>query len=333
MEVNHPIISILMPVFNESKHLDACIQSIRAQSYPYWELIAVNDGSTDNSASILNAWSQLDSRIHWFNNCEKGIIPALKLAFTKSKGVFIHRMDADDIMLREKLQHLIKIKNNSNSSLSTGKIKYAGLKLKRGFLDYEQWVNDQSAQNFWVNIYYECPLISPCWLADRSLVEEYLSHTDLMYPEDYFFAFFLYSKRIVPSVSSDYLHIWRDHDTRASRIDDHYLEQAFLPLKLHFLFNHDRDTRPLLLWGAGRKGKALAQMLKKMNKPFLWTSNNPEKVGKQIYSIEILPEPSIHSIGQYQTILAFSAPSEKEAMQLQLDMGDLMRNQDYFWFY
>ena len=95
-----------MPVYNAQDFLIETIDSILNQSNSNWELLAVDDFSTDNSFQILQSFERKDSRIKAFKNAEKGIIPALQLAYIQSNGVLISRMDADDLMPIDKLKYL-----------------------------------------------------------------------------------------------------------------------------------------------------------------------------------------------------------------------------------
>ena len=104
-----PSVSVIMPVKNAMPYLSACLDSILNQTFKDWELIAVNDGSDDDSEETLLAYARSDSRICVYNNSGTGIIPALQLAYKKSSGNYIHRMDADDLMLPEKLQSLLDL--------------------------------------------------------------------------------------------------------------------------------------------------------------------------------------------------------------------------------
>ncbi len=95
-----------MPVKNAALFLDECIESIISQNYQSWELLAVNDHSSDGTLQILKRFSALDSRITVLNNHRNGIIEALKTGYNVSKGALITRMDADDIMPKIKLEKL-----------------------------------------------------------------------------------------------------------------------------------------------------------------------------------------------------------------------------------
>ena len=107
-----------MPVYNAAHWLEACLESIINQTHTNFEVIAVDDFSTDNSLEILKKCSQQDDRIHYYQNSDKGIIPALQLALSKSTAELITRMDADDIMPPQKLEWLYDawIQNPKNMS-------------------------------------------------------------------------------------------------------------------------------------------------------------------------------------------------------------------------
>jgi len=104
--MQNPLISILIPFKNTAKFLPECIQSIINQTYTNWELLIVDDGSDNESYNIVEAFANNDSRIQLFKNNGNGIIDALRLAFSKSQGEFITRMDSDDIMIINKLEVL-----------------------------------------------------------------------------------------------------------------------------------------------------------------------------------------------------------------------------------
>ena len=128
-------ISILMPVFNTSAYLPECLDSVISQSEKNWELLAVDDFSTDGSLAVLNEYAQKDDRIKVFKNTEKGIAPALKLAFENSVGELISRMDSDDVMMPDKLAFLKnKLLDHGVGSVATGQVEYFSKKWGRGRL-------------------------------------------------------------------------------------------------------------------------------------------------------------------------------------------------------
>tara|TARA_Y200000002_G_scaffold299988_1_gene254967 strand:+ start:7833 stop:8819 length:987 start_codon:yes stop_codon:yes gene_type:complete len=96
------LISVILPVRNGKEYLNDSIQSILNQTYSNFELIIVNDGSTDNTLEIINSYD--DDRIRVFSTNGLGLVNALNLALKHSKGKFIARMDADDVSMQNRLE-------------------------------------------------------------------------------------------------------------------------------------------------------------------------------------------------------------------------------------
>jgi len=105
----NPLISVILPVYNAEKYLVEALESLRYQTYPYFEVIALDDASTDDSYKILKNYAKIDSRIKVFKNkTNLRIADTLNLGLTKAKGNYIARMDADDISLPTRFQKQIK---------------------------------------------------------------------------------------------------------------------------------------------------------------------------------------------------------------------------------
>lgn len=99
-----PLISIVMPVYNAEKYVARAVASIIEQSSRDWELICVNDGSTDQSRHILEWFAQQDNRIRVIHQDNTGIVGALNGGCAIARAPLICRMDADDIALPDRLQ-------------------------------------------------------------------------------------------------------------------------------------------------------------------------------------------------------------------------------------
>jgi glycosyltransferase involved in cell wall biosynthesis len=113
---NTPLVSVLLPVHNAAAYLPAAIESILNQSFRNFELIIINDGSTDDSLKIISAFS--DSRIIVVNNEKNlGLIVSLNNGIQLAKGKYIARMDADDISLPERLEKQVA-KMESDSGIA-----------------------------------------------------------------------------------------------------------------------------------------------------------------------------------------------------------------------
>ena len=104
--VLNPFISVLLPAYNAEKFLKESIDSILCQTYSNFELIIINDGSNDNTQTIIDAYD--DSRIKCITNSQnKGLIDSLNEGILSCTGIYIIRMDADDISHIERFSEQI----------------------------------------------------------------------------------------------------------------------------------------------------------------------------------------------------------------------------------
>ncbi|TCV08024.1 glycosyltransferase involved in cell wall biosynthesis [Sphingobacterium alimentarium] len=98
LEVRQPKVSVVMPVFNTQEYVGRAIQSIVQQDLDDWELILVNDGSTDGSLTILQDWINRDSRLRLINQKNQGLSGARNTGISAANGVYVYFMDSDDIL-------------------------------------------------------------------------------------------------------------------------------------------------------------------------------------------------------------------------------------------
>jgi len=321
-----------MPVKNAMPFLIECLDSILNQTEENWELLAVDDHSTDNSLSILKNYSQKDARIKVFKNDGNGITPALKLGYSKSSGAFITRMDADDIMPPKKLQMLREAIENQSQTISTGLVEYFPKKeIKGGFKKYEIWLNQlTSSHSNFKEIYKECVIPSPCWMVHREDFEAIGGFDAATYPEDYDLCFRFYKNNMKVIGVKEILHKWRDYPTRTSRTDSNYSDNRFLDLKIKYFLEIDRqEENPLIIWGAGKKGKAIAKILVEKKIEFNWLTNNSKKIGKEIYGKQLQSEEDLQNFKNPQLIILVAKEEEQEAILHVLSEKEI---KDYFFF-
>lgn len=97
--MNNPKISVIIPVYNAEKWLSRCLNSLLKQSFKDFELILVNDGSTDGSGIICDSYSKADNRVRVIHKSNGGVSSARNLAIDSAKGEYITFCDADDEVL------------------------------------------------------------------------------------------------------------------------------------------------------------------------------------------------------------------------------------------
>ena len=141
--MQNPLVSILIPFKNTASFLDECMNSILNQTYKNWELIIVDDHSSDSSYNIVNNFVENDKRIKLFKNPGNGIIDALQFAFSKSFGDLITRMDSDDMMRPEKMETLAtNLLKYGTHHVAIGLVNYFSEEgIKSGYKRYEVWLN------------------------------------------------------------------------------------------------------------------------------------------------------------------------------------------------
>ena len=103
----NPLISVIVPVYNAEKYIDRCIESILTQTYPYYEIILVNDGSSDYSLFLLKQYERDYKNIKVFTQKNQGPGMARNLGIKKSKGEYITFVDSDDYIEDDYLKNLI----------------------------------------------------------------------------------------------------------------------------------------------------------------------------------------------------------------------------------
>ncbi len=329
-------ISILIPAKNTAHFLPECLDSIIEQKEKNWEVLIVNDHSTDNTWEVLQAYEKRDKRIKVFNNKGKGIIDALRLAYAQSDGSLITRMDSDDLMMSNKLSLLKQtLESTGQGHLAVGSVQYFSSEvLGNGYLKYQDWLNHltQNSSNF-QEIYKECVIPSPCWMCYKSDLEKCQAFEPDTYPEDYDLCFRFYEQGLKVVGIQDILHQWRDYPTRSSRTDEHYSDNRFLDLKLHYFLKLDKEkSRPLIVWGAGKKGKLIARKLLEKGIAFRWICNNEKKIGKVIYEQLLHPIDFILQLRHPQIIITVAGDEAQQNILEFLEKNDFKKREDYFFF-
>tara|TARA_R110002050_G_scaffold16019_2_gene49042 strand:- start:142941 stop:143948 length:1008 start_codon:yes stop_codon:yes gene_type:complete len=331
-----PLVSIVIPFKNTENYLSDCLDSILEQQYSNFEVLAVDDNSTDTSSAILDIYAYKDNRIKVYKNTGAGIIDALQLAYTKSKGTFITRMDSDDIMTPNKLKVMVNsLLKHGESHIAIGNVKYFAKEgINEGYLKYEQWLNSLTSKGSnYSEIYKECVVPSPCWMVYKTDFDLCGGFTPNRYPEDYDLAFRFYELKLTCIPCTEILHFWRDYSTRTSRTSEHYAENHFLDLKLDYFIKLDyNQSCNLIVWGAGKKGKAIAQKLINKGVDFQWVCDNEKKIGKHIYTIEMQSYTAIDKLESAQILIAVANQEDQKYITSYINKMDKPSALNYYFF-
>jgi teichuronic acid biosynthesis glycosyltransferase TuaG len=140
------LVSIIMPAYNSSRFIGEAIQSVLEQDYQLWELIIVDDGSTDDTSKIVYEFSVKDSRVCLYNQINSGPALARQNALLHARGRYIAFLDSDDKWIKNKLSsqlNFMAVNNVFFSYTSFRRINFYGLKVGSpiripDFLDYNK---------------------------------------------------------------------------------------------------------------------------------------------------------------------------------------------------
>ena len=332
MAVNQPLVSIIMAVKDTAPYLHDCINSIINQTYQNWELIAVNDHSTDETPEILAAFAKQDARVRVFDSDGYKLIPTLQCGYREVRGTLLNRMDSDDKMPDYKIQLLV----DEWHKYGKGHVIAGGTEhfVDEGFLRYERWLNEVAkTSTHYQQIYKECVIPSHCWMIHKDDFDAVGAFDPVIYPEDYDLCFRMYKHGLKVIGIDAILHHWRDRSNRISRTWDEYKDNRYFDMKMRFFYEIDRDnTRPLVLWGAGRNGKDMAKILQSYNDTFHWVSNNEKQIGKDIYDVPMQSFTDVPSIENAQIMIVVSSPDGKKEIQALLDAWGKEAVKDYWFF-
>jgi len=176
MEYNEVLVSVIIPVFNAENYIVASLQSILSQTHKNLEIVVIDDGSTDNTKSIISSYD--DDRIVFRSRPNKGLISTLNECIDLSNGAFIARMDADDIA------HLDRIKSQVNfleKNTDTG-VLFTGFE----YIDADDKVFNKNVPTTdymleSVELLFGCPVCHPTAMFDMRKLKK----SDIYYNESY----------------------------------------------------------------------------------------------------------------------------------------------------
>ena len=299
----HPTrVSVVLPVRNAASVLPAALHSIRHQTEPNWELIVIDDGSTDDTKQILATSAARDSRVRVFTTAPTGIVAALNLGLAQAWAPLIARMDADDISHPQRLEKQCEYLDlHPETGLVSCLVEFRAEGTSTG--GYERhvtWLNSVvSPAEIRRQRFIESPLAHPSVMFRQSMVAKYGDYHEGDFPEDYELWLRWLDAGVVMAKIPDTLLTWSDRPGRLSRTDSRYSVEAFYRIKARYLANHLRRVskgRPVWIWGAGRVTRRRAEWLLREGVDGAgWIDIDPHKMGKTHAGLPVCPPQTLLS--------------------------------------
>ena len=233
------LITIIVPVYNVSQYLDKCVNSIINQTYRDLQIILVDDGSTDGSAKMCDAYCQVDSRIQVIHKLNGGLVSARKAGIQLAAGDYIGYVDGDDWIEPDLYEHLLQYAEETNADMvetdhyieSGGRQKLVRSKIGYGIRTAGELIPDMLCDED----FNECRMKPYVWskLFKKTLLEPLQLQVDerIQCGEDgaVVYPYVLNSSRIYISDYAGYHYVQRNSSLTNSRNEDEFSRStAFL---------------------------------------------------------------------------------------------------------
>ncbi len=265
----NPEVSVILPFFNAENTLSAAVKSILNQSFTDFELLFIDNNSTDNSLLIAKELAKNESRIRLLKEKKQGVANAMNCGLKNSGGRFLSRMDADDISMPLRLEKQVKfLINNPEIGFVGSKVKYVAHNENAiGFVRFVNWANSfHSPKEIKLNRFVEIPIVNPTTLFRKELLEKYGGCLNGDFPQDYEMQLRYLEAGVKMAKLDEPLLEWHDYSTRLTRTDERYSTKAFFKTKAKYFNRWSERNNPfypnIWVWGAGRKTRQRAKSLK-----------------------------------------------------------------------
>lgn len=214
--MNNPKISIIIPVYNTEEYLEECFDSILAQTYQNFEVIVVDDGSTDNSGSICDEYAHKDERFKIIHKENGGVSSARNAALDVVTGDYVGFVDSDDTILPGMLEEYVTIANNNRAEIIQSVDARSNRKADNStkatvYLFY----NDEARREFFTIKKVRPSLWLGIYLSD--LIGDVRFPDNIHQWEDYAFIGVLVSKANIVAITTNCYYQYREREGSATR--------------------------------------------------------------------------------------------------------------------
>lgn len=230
--MHKPLVSVIMPVYNSERYLKEAIESVLQQTYYNWELIIINDASTDDSSEIIKIYCNFDERIKVIDLQERLSIGLVRnVGLKEVKGDFIAWLDSDDVYHFQFLEIMVKTSLNEDSDIVECKVlnfsdtipfkDKTNLKIKEKEIDK---ITGEEFMKGWFEKKYQTSLCSKLFKKDLFINFNFL---DTVIFEEGSFYYNNYKKFISISIISQFLYAYRNHsDSSIRRLTNKFIEDS-----------------------------------------------------------------------------------------------------------
>jgi len=301
-----PKVSVALPCCNCAATLPDALDSLLSQTLAEIEILAADDGSTDETAHILRSYAARDSRVRPLFLAHGGIVAALNACLEQAQAPYVARMDADDLSLPERLDIQARMLDaDPGLGLVGCKVRFGGdRKARAGYAHYVDWINGLIRhEQIFLNRFVESPFAHPSLLFRREVVEEHGPYRAGEFPEDYELILRLLEAGVRMEKAAEELLVWNDPPDRLSRTHPSYGVEAFYQLKTGFLARwlaaHNPHHPEVIVLGAGRTTRKRADLLLEHGINIIaYADIDPRKIGRTVNGRPVLHRDELPPAGQ-----------------------------------
>lgn len=303
---HQPRTSIVLPVYNGEIHIGAALESLTTQTDPDYELIIIDDGSTDQTPALLKAAGRRDSRLKLIHQPHTGIVAALNRGLAEATGRYVARMDADDLSHPDRLRLQSEyLDTNPGIGLIGSQVEYLGdAAVNQGLARFVDWNNTLTEPDE-IDIcrFVESPLIHPSVMFRCELPGQHGAYRDGPFPEDYELWLRWLEHGVRMAKLEQPLLRWRESPGRLTRTDSRYSVEAFYETKSHYLYRWLERNNPhhprVIVWGSGRTSRKRLRTLTDLGLRIdAYVDIDPRKIGYRIGGAEVIAPGSLPDPGQ-----------------------------------
>ena len=340
--MNRPAVSIILPYRNASKTIFRCIDSIRLQTLQTWELLAINDQSTDTTEKKIRSVVNDDARVKHYSTSKPGIVSALNLGVERANSDLLARMDSDDVMHPLRLEKQVEfLRRHPDVGVIAAKVCYRinpGQPFGEGFEQYVKWSNSVLEEHE-ISLYRfeESPIVHPSVVFRKMLFKSYGGYRDGAFPEDYELWLRWQSRGVRICKLKEVLLDWYDGKNRASRIETRYSKTSFQRAKAKYLKawleEQQHHKKKLICWGAGKVAKAQIRILIENNILIEGIYEvDPRKISNKFLGIPIWDVKEFNLQSTEFMLVLTGSRNAKDKIKHFLELKNLVYGKHYLFF-
>ncbi|EPR38653.1 glycosyl transferase family 2 [Desulfovibrio sp. X2] len=332
-----PLVSVLMPCYQAADTLAAAMESLVGQTLPDFEIVAVDDGSSDATWDVLSAFASRDARVRPLRIPHGGIVAALQAGLSHCRGGLVARMDADDVCLPDRLASQAALfANDPGLGVASCRVRFGGCRTaSAGYAGYVDWINSLLSHEEMAKArFVEAPLAHPSAMVRADLLRACGGWREGRFPEDYDLWLRLFALGARFAKCPDELLVWNDPPGRLSRTHENYAPEAFYATKADYLAQwlaQSALTWPeVTVWGAGRVARRRAALLGGHGARIVaYVDIDPRKIGNHVHGVPVIGREDLPAPGETFVLSYVGSRGAREEIGEYLAMRGYVEGTDF----